>query len=404
MEIKEIRNEFPQLSRTVYGKPLVYLDNAATALKPRSVMACYEHLAAEVSSNIHRSVHRVSNEATAEFENARKRVAEFLNAPSERNIVFTSGTTDSINLIASSYGQAFIGRGDEIVISEQEHHSDIVPWQMLAERTGAVIKVWKLEDDLRLGPSSLEKLLGPKTKIVCVSHASNVLGIVTPIKEICALCHRHNIPVCVDGAQGIVHCKVDVQDLDCDFYSFSGHKIYAATGTGVMYAKAKWLEQMPPYRGGGEMIADVTWERTTYADYPFKFEAGTPNITSVPTLVPAIEMLEQMRSLEESSAAVASYVLDALQSDKRITLYGDSSSEKLPIFSFAVKGAHQEDLALVLDKMGVALRSGEMCAAPLMHRLRVTGLLRASFAPYNTIEEARYFVECLGKAIEMLTI
>ena len=391
---------FPALGEKVYGKPLVYLDNAATTQRPLSVVEKWRRMALERNANIHRAVHFLSSEATAEYEAARDAVRDFIGAADRSEIVFTSGATASINLVAFSFGERFVGEGDEIIVTEVEHHSNIVPWQMLCERKKAHLKVARVSDDGHLDLDQLSSLLSPKTRIVAVAHVSNVLGIVNPVKEIVALCHSRGVPVLVDGAQGIVHCRVDVQDIDCDFYAFSGHKIYAATGTGVLYAKRKWLDEMPPYMGGGEMIETVNFSGTTYARPPHKFEAGTQNISAVPTLIPA---LETARLMGEDSA-VGKYILDVLTSDSRITLYGvpRGTTDKVPVFSFSVKGVHHEDLALILDKMGIAVRSGQMCAEPLMDRFGVTGMLRASFAPYNTLEEAKYFIESLNRAIEML--
>ena len=391
---------FPALGEKVYGRPLVYLDNAATSQRPEVVIRKWEDMALRSNANIHRAVHFLSSKATEEYEAAREAVRDFIGAADKSEIVFTSGTTASINLVAYSFGEKFVGEGNEIVVTEAEHHSNLVPWQLLCERKKAVLKVAKVTDDGYLDLEQLAALLSPRTKIVAVAHVSNVLGIINPIKEIVSICHSKGVPVLVDGAQGIVHCKVDVKDLDCDFYAFSGHKIYAATGTGVLYGKRKWLNEMPPFMSGGEMIETVSFEGTTFAKAPHKFEAGTQNISAVPTFIPALETAKLMKEEE----GVSNYVLNALTSDPRITLYGvpRRTSDKVPVFSFAVKGAHHEDLALILDKMGIAVRSGQMCAEPLMNRLGVTGLLRASFAPYNTLDEAKYFVTSLDKAIKML--
>ena len=395
-----LRRQFPVLDTLVYGKPLVYLDNAATSQRPEAVIRKWEDMALRSNANIHRAVHFLSSKATEEYEAAREAVRDFIGAADKSEIVFTSGTTASINLVAYSFGEKFVGEGNEIVVTEAEHHSNLVPWQLLCERKKAVLKVAKVTDDGYLDLEQLAALLSPRTKIVAVAHVSNVLGIINPIKEIVSICHSKGVPVLVDGAQGIVHCKVDVKDLDCDFYAFSGHKIYAATGTGVLYGKRKWLNEMPPFMSGGEMIETVSFEGTTFAKAPHKFEAGTQNISAVPTFIPALETAKLMKEEE----GVSNYVLNALTSDPRITLYGvpRRTSDKVPVFSFAVKGAHHEDLALILDKMGIAVRSGQMCAEPLMNRLGVTGLLRASFAPYNTLDEAKYFVTSLDKAIKML--
>ena len=398
MQRQNIRDLFPALDQKVYGKPLVYLDNAATAQRPNSVVDLEASLARTANANIHRAVHKLASDATEAYENTREYVRGFLNAKSKSEIVFTSGATASLNLVAFSFGEAFVGKGDEVIVSVAEHHSNIVPWQMLCERKGASLEVLDIDKNGRLSPEALEKLISERTKIVAISHISNVLGLVNPVRELCAVCHKFGVPVLVDGAQGIVHGKVDVQEIGCDFYAFSGHKIYAATGTGVLYGKKELLDAMPPFMGGGEMIKSVSFSKTTYAESPTKFEAGTQNINAVPTLIPAMEFAKSY----ETDPAITEFVYRKLTEDERITLYGTGLEHKIPLFSFAVKGAHHEDLALILDKMGVAVRSGQMCAEPLMDRLGVTGLLRASFAPYNTLEEAEYFIECLNKAIDML--
>lgn len=407
MTIEEIRNSFPILSEKIYGKPLVYFDNAATSQRPTSVVGKYLEMSNLHNANIHRSVHYLAIEATKEFEAARDTVASFIGAPSREEIIFTSGTTASINLVAYSFGEAFVGEGDEVVVGEAEHHSNIVPWQLMCERKKAVLKPLRIENSGEISLEALKNLLSERTKIVAISHISNILGVINPVKEIVALCHEKGIPVLVDGAQGVVHEKVDVQDLDCDFYAFSGHKIYAATGTGVLYGKKYLLEKMPPYMGGGEMIGEVSFEKTTYAPLPYKFEAGTQNISSVPTFVPALEFAKAVREDKEIAdyqKAVKEYLYDALLNDERITLYGvpRRTEDKIPLFSFIVEGVHHEDLALILDKMGIAVRSGQMCAEPTMDRFGVTGMLRASLAPYNSMEEAEYFIKSLDKAIKML--
>ena len=405
MSVSEIRSQFPILSHTVYGKPLVYLDNAATAQRPKAVVDLWQKLALEENANIHRAVHHLAAQATDAYEGARDAVKEFLNAASREEIVFTSGATASMNLVAFSFGEAFIHEGDEVIVSVAEHHSNIVPWQMLCERKKAVLKVLDIRENGVLSVESLEKLISRRTKIVAISHISNVLGLVNPVREIVRICHKNGVPVLIDGSQGVAHESVDVQALDCDFYAFSGHKLYAATGTGVLYGKKKWLDAMPPYMGGGEMIATVRFSGTTYAPLPEKFEAGTQNFNGAPTLVPAMELVKSMRAdaeAQKEQEAILDYVYKHLTEDERIVLYGTDRAAKIPLFSFAVKGAHHEDLALILDKMGIAVRSGQMCAEPLMDRLGVTGLLRASFAPYNTLEEAEYFIKSLDKAINML--
>lgn len=406
ISVNEIRQMFPLLSRQIYGKQLIYFDNAATSQRPQSVLDLWNRLSTQSNANIHRGIHRLSEEATAEYENTRDYVRQFLNAQHREEIVFTSGTTAAINLVAFSFGEAFVGEGDEVIVSEVEHHSDIVPWQMMCQRKKAVLKVLKVDDSGHLMVDSLNSLITERTKIVAVTQISNVLGIVNPIDRIVEICHSKGVPVLVDGAQGIVHHGMDVTKTDCDFYAFSGHKIYAATGVGVLYGKKKWLDKMPPYMGGGEMISTVKFSGTTYAPLPEKFEAGTQNFTGVPTLRPAIEMALMMRdeSLTKYCDGVKEYLMEELLKDERITLYGVPSSmeEKIPLFSISVKGAHHEDLALILDKMGIAARSGQMCAEPCMDRFGVTGMLRLSLAPYNTMEEAEYFIKSLDKALKML--
>ena len=407
MTVNEIRSFFPALSRKVYGKELVYFDNAATSQRVRGVLSEWNRISAESNANIHRAVHRLADEATQAYEQARDAVKDFMNARTREEIIFTSGTTAAINLVAFCFGEAYVKEGDEVIVTEAEHHSDIVPWQMMCQRKGAVLKVLPVDDMGHMMVEKLDEIISDKTRIMAVTHISNVLGIINPIKEIIDICHSRNVPVLVDGAQGAVHCRVDVQELDCDFYVFSGHKLYAATGTGVLYGKKKWLEQMPPYMGGGEMVGTVKFSGTTYAPLPMKYEAGTQNFASAATLKPAIEFINMLNDNEliKYNDAVRDYLLDKLMEDERVTLYGvprGTSEEKIPLFSFTVKGVHHEDIALLLDKMGIAVRSGQMCAEPVMDRFGVTGMLRVSLAPYNTMEEAEYFIKCLNKAIDML--
>ena len=407
MTVNEIRSFFPALSRKVYGKDLVYFDNAATSQRVRGVIDEWNRISAESNANIHRAVHRMADEATQAYEQARDAVKDFMNAKTREEIIFTSGTTSAVNLVAFCFGEAFVKEGDEVIVTEAEHHSNIVPWQMMCQRKGAVLKVLPVDDMGHLMVDKLDEIISDRTRIMAVTHISNVLGIINPVKEVIDICHSRNVPVFVDGAQGAVHCRVDVQELDCDFYVFSGHKLYAATGTGVLYGKKKWLEQMPPYMGGGEMVGTVKFSGTTYAPLPMKYEAGTQNFASAATLKPAIEFINLLNDSElmKYNDAVRDYLLDKLMSDERIVLYGvprGTSEEKIPLFSFTVKGVHHEDLALILDKMGIAVRSGQMCAEPVMDRFGVTGMLRVSLAPYNTMEEAEYFIKCLNKAINML--
>ena len=407
MNVNEIRNLFPALSRKVYGKDLVYFDNAATSHRLKSAIDEWNRISIESNANIHRAVHKLADEATQAYEAARDSVKDFINAESREEIIFTSGTTAAVNLVAFSFGEAFVKEGDEVIVTEAEHHSNIVPWQMMCERKGAVLKVLPVDDNGYLLVNQLDNLITQRTRIMAVTHISNVLGLINPVKDIIAKCHSRNVPVLVDGAQGAVHCRPDVRDLDCDFYAFSGHKLYAATGTGVLYGKKRWLDSIPPYMGGGEMVGTVSFAGTTYAPLPMKFEAGTQNFASAATLRQALEFVKSLndKEIEEYNDSVKDYLLERLLNDERIKLYGvprGTSADKIPLFSFTVEGVHHEDLALILDKMGIAVRSGQMCAEPLMDRFGVTGMLRVSLAPYNTREEAEYFIDCLNKAITML--
>ena len=407
VDISEIRKMFPALSEKVYGRDIVYFDNAATTQRAGQIIDMWNELSVHSNANIHRAVHHLADKATQAYEQTRDSVREFLNAGSREEIVFTSGTTASINAVAFCYGEAFVREGDEIIVTEAEHHSNIVPWQMMCMRKGAVLKVLPVDADGYLRMDLLPGLLSERTRMMAVAHVSNVLGIINPVKEIVSICHSAGVPVLIDGAQGAVHCRIDVQDMDCDFYVFSGHKLYAATGTGVLYGKRKWLDAMPPYMGGGEMVGTVSFGGTTYAPLPVKFEAGTQNFTSIPTLKPAIDIIKLLNdnNLVKYSEEVKEYLLDYLTADKRMRLYGvprGTGEDKISLFSFSVDGVHHEDLALILDKMGIAVRSGQMCAEPLMEKFGVTGMLRVSLAPYNTMQEAEYFVKCLNKAIDML--
>ncbi|MBQ4188910.1 MAG: SufS family cysteine desulfurase [Bacteroidales bacterium] len=407
MTIEQLRSQFPILEEKVYGRPLVYLDNAATSQRPLSVVEKWNQITLKSNANLHRAVHKLAADATAEYENARQAAADFIGAADAHSIVFTSGATAALNLVAFCFGEACIKAGDQIIVTEEEHHSNIVPWQLMAQRKGAVLKVLPVDDNGRLCVEMLDDMLSSgKVRLLSVAHISNVLGIVNPVQEIVDKCHKYGCAVMVDGAQGIVHQKVDVTAMDCDFYAFSGHKLYAAPGTGVLYAKKQWLEEFPPYMGGGEMIETVRWTGTTFAKPPHKFEAGTQNISGVPTLVPAFGIATQMReqSIDSEAIAIKDYIYDTLRKDPRVKLFGcpDNPQEKIPLFSFCVDGVHHEDLALILDKMGFAVRSGQMCAEPLMDRFGVTGMLRVSFAPYNTMQEAQQFISALDKAVNML--
>ena len=404
--VESLRKEFPQLSAIVYGKELVYLDNAATSQRPQSVVDKWNDVTLHHNANLHRAVHHLADIATRDYEAARDFVKDFIGACCREEIIFTSGATASVNLVAYSFGEKFISEGDEIIVSEAEHHSNIVPWQLLCKRKNAILKVLHVDDNGCLKLEELKTLVTERTKLLCVAHISNVLGIINPVEDIIKCCHSKGCKVLIDGAQGIVHVPTDVRKMDCDFYLFSGHKVYAAPGTGVLYAKKDILEAMPPFMGGGEMIANVGWEETTYAPLPYKFEAGTQNIAGTPTLVPALETALAIRSqeIENQYNELKELVYDRLMSDPRIRLYGQTPDpdKKIALFSFSVEQLHHEDLALLLDKMGIAVRSGQMCAEPLMNRFGVTGMLRASFAPYNTVAEAEYFLRSLNRAIDML--
>ena len=407
MRPEDLRKEFPALDRKVYGKKLVYFDNAATIQRPQSVLDLWDKLARDSNANIHRAVHKMADEATEAYEQARLYVKDFINASSREEIVFTSGATASVNLVAYSFGEKFVGEGDEIIVTECEHHSDIIPWQLLCERKNAVLKVLSVDDSGHLKLDELESLITPKTRLLAVTHISNVLGLVNPVEKIVEICHSKGVKVLVDGAQGIVHSKVDVQSIGCDFYVFSGHKVYATPGTGVLYGKKEILDEMPPFMGGGEMVGTVKFSGTTYAPLPLKFEAGTQNFTGMATLKPALELatvINDDKELKKSADEIRDFLYSGLQKTEGLTLFGTTGNmdEKISLFSFCIDGVHHEDLALILDKMGIAVRSGQMCAEPLMDRFGVSGMLRVSLAPYNTMEEAAYFMESLKKAVNML--
>lgn len=407
MDLADFRKQFPALERKVYGKNLVYFDNAATIQRPACVIGLWDRLAVDSNANIHRAVHKLADEATEAYEQARLRVKDFINAASREEIVFTSGATASINLVAYSFGEKFVGRGDEIIVSAAEHHSDIVPWQLLCERKGAVLKVIPVDDSGHFDLNALEKLCSPRTRLAAVTHISNVLGLVNPVEEITRICHSRGVKVLIDGAQGIVHSKVDVTAIGCDFYAFSGHKVYAVPGTGVLYGRKELLDMMPPFMSGGEMVGTVSFSGTTFAPLPLKFEAGTQNFTGEATLRPALDLAEKINSDKELAGyidGVRDYLYDSLLSFPGLKMFGttDNLEEKIPLFSFCIDGVHHEDLALLLDKMGIAVRSGQMCAEPLMDRFGVTGMLRVSLAPYNTMEEAEYFMKSLARAVSML--
>lgn len=386
----------------MYGKPLVYLDNAASAQKPRAVLDRMREVYEKEYANVHRGLHFLANAATEAYENARETVRGFLNAGSSAEIVFTRNATEAINLVASSFGLAKIGEGDEIILSILEHHSNIVPWHYHRERKGAVIKWSPVDDDGNFLIEEFEKLFTPRTKIVAITHMSNALGTVVPVKEVVRIAHAHNVPVLIDGSQAAVHLSVDVQDLDCDFYAFTGHKLYGPSGIGVLYAKKKWLEELPPYCGGGEMIREVTEDKVTYGDPPHKFEAGTPSIVPAIGLAAAIDYVRsigkaQIRAHEEELLKAATERLSRINS---LRILG-RPAEKGAIISFEMKGAHPHDVATVIDRSGVAVRAGTHCALPLLNRFGVTATCRASFALYNTAQEIDVFAEALLKAQDL---
>lgn len=383
-----VRQDFPILSRTVYGKPLVYLDNGATTQKPRCVVDAITDEYYSVNANVHRGVHFLSQQATELHEASRETVRRFINARSTNEIVFTRGTTESINLLASSFGEAFLKEGDEVIVSTMEHHSNIVPWQLLQMRKGIVLRVIPMNDRGELLLDEYERLFTPRTRIVCVAHVSNVLGTVNPVREMIATAHAHGVPVLVDGAQSIPHMPVDVQALDADFYVFSGHKIYGPTGVGVLYGKEDWLDKLPPYQGGGEMIQHVSFERTTFNELPFKFEAGTPDYIGTTGLAKALDYVSAlgMDRIAAYEHELTEYATRRLKEIPGIRIFGEAP-EKGSVISFLVGNIHHFDMGTLLDRLGIAVRTGHHCAQPLMQRLGIEGTVRASFALYNTKEE-----------------
>ncbi len=403
-DVLKFRSQFPILSKKIKGKHLVYFDNAATSQKPIAVIDAITNYYNENNANIHRGLHTLADEATAAYETSREAVQEFIKAAHKEEIIFTKGTTDGINLIASAWGNANLNLGDEIILSTLEHHSNIVPWQMVAERKGAIIKIIPVDEEGTIDMQAFEKMLTPKTKIVSIIHVSNALGVINPVEEIISKAHANNTLVLLDGAQSAVHLDINVIKLDCDFFVFSGHKIYGPTGVGILYGKRHLLEAMPPYQGGGEMIKEVSFEKTTYNELPFKFEAGTPNIADVIALKAAIEFFKEngkeiMRIHEDN---LTQYATKKLKSIQGVKIIGDVSN-KVSVISFVVDGIHPQDLAVLLDNQGIALRTGHHCAQPLMKRLGIVGTTRASFAAYNTIEEIDSFISALQKAISMLS-
>lgn len=402
IDIAKIRQDFEILNQKVYGKNLIYLDNAATTQKPKLVVDYISKFYNTINSNIHRGVHLLSQKATDEYENSRTNIKEFINAQSIKEIIFTKGTTDSINLVAHSFGEKFISSGDEILVCQTEHHSNIVPWQMLCERKNAVLKVIPVNENTEFDMPAFEKLLNNKTKLVAVAQVSNSFGTIMPVKEIIEKAHNFNAYVLIDGAQGIQHFKTDMQQLDCDFYAFSGHKIFAETGIGVLYGKLNLLEQMPPYQGGGDMIKSVSFEKTEYADLPLKFEAGTANYVAAASVAKAIEYIKSvgLENIFEYEKNLLEYACEKLSAIEGLKIYGSKTNNTSAI-SFLLKGIHHYDTGMILDKMGIAVRTGTHCAEPAMKRFDINGTVRASFSFYNTKEEIDMLCEGILKVKKM---
>lgn len=389
-DINKIREDFPILSRTVYGRPLVYFDNAATTQKPRSVVEAMTEEYYNVNANVHRGVHYLSQQATDLHEQARETVRKFINAPSASEVIFTRGTTESANLVVSSFAEAFMNEGDEVIISTVEHHSNIVPWQLQAAKRGIAVRVIPMLDDGMLDMEAYEAMFNERTKIVSVTHVSNVLGSINPVEKIISIAHEHDVPVMIDGAQSTPHFSVDVQAMDCDFFTFSGHKIYGPTGIGVLYGKEKWLDRMPPYQGGGEMIESVTFEKTVFERLPFKFEAGTPDYVATHGLAKALDYVSMlgMDNIAKHEADLTRYAMERMSQIDGMKIFGPQDPDmKDAVISFQLRDIHHLDMGTLLDRLGIAIRTGHHCAQPLMDRLGVAGTARASFALYNTREE-----------------
>lgn len=402
-DVAAIRNLFPILNRKVKGKDLVYFDNAATSQKPIQVIDALVHYYSHYNANIHRGLHTLADEATAAYEASRVAVQQFIGAREPEEIIFTKGTTESINIVAKSWGKAFLEKGDEIIITSLEHHANIVPWQMIAEEKGAVLRVIPMDQNGILDMDAYKRLLNNQTRFVSLIHVSNALGVINPVEEMITLARQYNAKVLIDGAQSSVHLDIDVQQMDCDFYVFSGHKIYGPTGVGVLYGKRELLEQMPPFLGGGEMIKEVTFEKTTYNELPFKFEAGTPNIADVIVMKPAIEFINHFgkANIREHEDKLLRYATEKLKSIDGLKIIGDVEN-KVSVISFVIDGVHPQDLAILLDNQGIAVRTGHHCAQPLMQCLGIVGTTRASFAAYNTMEEIDVMVQALQKSLKML--
>ncbi len=403
LNIDQIRADFPVLHQQVNKAPLIYFDNAATTQKPKAVMDALTAYYEQDNANIHRGIHTLAERATTAYELTRKKLAAFLNAPSTDQIIFTSGTTAGINLVAQTFGRANVGKGDQIIVSNLEHHSNIVPWQMIAEEKGAEIKVIPVSDEGVLDIEVLKGLLNPKVKLVAVNHVSNAIGTINPIAEIISLAHAVGAKVLIDGAQSVAHLAVDVQALDLDFFVFSAHKLFGPTGVGVLYGKRELLEAMPPYQGGGEMIKEVSFSGTTYNELPYKFEAGTPNIADVIAFGAALDYVQAIpaEALAAQEEALLAYATEKLQSIPGLKIVG-TAPEKIAVISFVVDGVHPQDIGVLLDKFGIAIRTGHHCAQPLMQRYNLVGTCRASFSFYNTFEEIDRFVLCLEKTLQML--
>lgn len=401
-DVNKVREDFPILSREVYGRPLVYLDNGATTQKPRQVVEAMVDEYYNVNANVHRGVHFLSQQATDLHEESREVVRRFIHAKSTNEIIFTRGTTESINLLAFSFGEAMVKEGDEIVVSVMEHHSDIVPWQMMCERKGVHLRVLPMTDEGELRLEELDGLLTERTRLVCCTQVSNVLGTVNPVKEVVRIAHEKGVPVLVDGAQSVPHMVVDVQDLDCDFFAFSGHKVYGPTGVGVLYGKEEWLEKLPPYQGGGEMIKNVSFECTTYNELPYKFEAGTPDYVATHALAKALEYVEGlgMENIYAHEQELTRYALERMQEIEGMRILG-MAQERDAVISFLVGDIHHLDMGTLLDRLGIAVRTGHHCAEPLMHRLGVEGTVRASFGLYNTLEEVDVLIGGIERVARM---
>ena len=401
-DINKVREDFPILSRQIYGKPLVYFDNGATTQKPLCVLDAMRNEYLNVNANVHRGVHYLSQQATDLHEAARETVRKFINAPKVEEVIFTRGTTESLNLVVSSFGDRFLSEGDEVIVSVMEHHSNIVPWQLLAAKKGIAIKVIPMTDEGDVIMEEYEKLFNEKTRIVSITQVSNVLGTINPVKEMIRIAHEHEVPVMVDGAQSTPHMKVDVQDLDCDFFAFSGHKIYGPTGIGVLYGKEKWLDEMPPYQGGGEMIESVSFEKTTLEKLPFKFEAGTPDYVATHGLATALNYVTELGldNIFAHEQELTRYAMEQMKEIPGMRLFG-TSQHKDAVISFLVGDIHHLDMGTLLDRLGIAVRTGHHCAEPLMHRLGISGTVRASFALYNTKEEVDALIAGIKRVSQM---